>query len=187
MENNFVENYENLTDDQVVAKIKEGNYEFLQVIISRYNPTIFYYVKKYCNGDSAEDAVQEGTLALYSAVKDFDGEKASFSTFAALCIKRAIIVFLRSSNRKKNIPDELISSIDDIELVDTNSPENIFIEREDYKNLADTIKLELSSLEYDVLQLYLIGKSYGDISKKLNISDKSVDNALARIRKKLKR
>ncbi|MBR4122900.1 MAG: sigma-70 family RNA polymerase sigma factor [Clostridia bacterium] len=186
MSENFVENYEKLTDDEIVVSIKNGNYEMLQIIIDRYYPTIYSYIKKYCSSDYAEDAFQEATLALYSAVKDYDSKKARFSTFATLCIKRALISVLKNRQRKKDIPQELLLSIEDINLIDSNSPEKIFFDREDYKNLTDTIRLELSSLEYDVLQLYLSGERYSDIALKLGISEKSVDNSLARIRKKLK-
>jgi len=186
MRNNFVENYENMTDNEIVTQIKDGNYEFLQVIIERYYSLMLSCVRKYCPPAYSEDALQEATLALYSAVKDFDPSKSTFSTFAALCIKRSVISVLKSRQRKKNIPDELLSSIDDLEIVDSNSPEKIFFDREDYKNLTDTIRLELSALEYEVLELYLSGEKYCDIAKVLNISEKSVDNSLTRIRRKLK-
>lgn len=186
MRKSFVENYEDMSDDEIIALINGGNYELLQVIIDRYYPVMLGYIRKYCPPDYSEDAVQEATLALYSAVKDFDSSKSAFSTFAALCIKRSVISVLKSRQRKKNIPDELLSSIDDLEIVDSNSPETIFFEREDYKSLTDTIRLELSALEYEVLQLYLSGEKYCDIAKKLNISEKSVDNSLTRIRKKLR-
>lgn len=184
---NFVESHENLGDDEIVASIKNGNYEMLQVILDRYYPTISFYVKKYCPSDYIEDAFQEATVALYSAVKDYNPLKASFSTFATLCIKRALIYVIKSRQRRKDVPEELLTSIEETDLVDSNSPEKIFFDREDYKILADTIKLELSTLEYDVLQLYLSGDKYSVIASKLNISEKSVDNSLARIRKKLKR
>lgn len=185
MGNNFVENYENMSDEEIVVLINNGNYELLQVIIERYYPAICGLVRSYCSERYAEDAVQEATLALYNAVRSFDGNKSAFSTFAMLCIKRSVISVLKGSKRKKNIPDELVSSIEDCDIVDKNSPEKIFFDREDYKNLTDIMKLELSNLEYEVLQAYLDGERYADIAKKLNINEKAVDNALSRIRKKL--
>lgn len=182
----FVENYEKMSDGEIVSRINSGNYELLRVIIDRYYSVIMLYVRRYCPHESREDAVQEATLALYSAVKSFDSSKASFSTFASLCIKRAVISVLKSDRRKARIPDELLSSIDEVELTDGNTPEKIFLEKESYKSLADTIRLELSDLEYRVLELYLAGKSYTDIAQGLKISEKSVDNSLSRIRKKLK-
>ena len=186
MRENFVENYENLSDDEIVSQIKKGDYELLQVIIDRYYPTMLKFVKKYCPSDYSEDALQEATLALYTAVKDFDPSKSGFSTFAALCIKRSVISVLKSRQRKKIIPDELLSSIEDMEIIDSNSPEKIFFDREDYKILTDSIRLELSTLEYKVLELYLSGEKYCDIAKLLNISEKSVENSLTRIRRKLR-
>lgn len=186
MVNNFVENNKNLTDNEIIEKINSGDYELLAVIIDRYYPVILYYARKFCLEDHFEDAVQEATLALYSAVKDYLPERSSFGTFASLCIKRSLISFLKLNNRKKNIPDELISSIDDQQIIDSNTPEKIFFDREDYKNLANSIRLELSPLEYKVLQFYLSGEKYSAIAEKLEISEKAVDNALWRIRKKLK-
>ena len=186
MRKKFVENYKKMTDDEVILLINNGDYDLLHIIIKRYYPVIHYYVHKYCPVSYREDAIQEATFALYSAVKDYDAERSTFSSFAHLCIKRAVIAVVKMQQRKKNIPDELLSSIEDIEVVDSNSPEKIFFEKEDYKNLADTIKLELSTLEYEVLQFYLSGMKYSDISSQLKISEKSVDNALSRIRKKLK-
>ena len=187
MRNTFVENNKNMSDDEIICKINNGDYELLQVIIERYYPVILNCVRKYCPAVYTEDAVQEATVALYSAVKTFDGEKSSFSTFATLCIKRAVISALKKAKRTKNIPDELIDPIDECEnIADSNSPEKIFFEREAYESLAETIRLELSALEYEVLQLYLAGERYSYIAEKLHISKKSVSNALTRIRKKLK-
>lgn len=182
----FVENYKNMSDEDIVGLINGGDFELLQVIISRYLPCIHHYVGLYCSENEREDAVQEATYALYSAVKNFKGEKSSFSTFANLCIKRSVIAFLKQTKRRKNIPDELLYPIDEVEIADSNSPEKIFIDKESYKNLTDSIKLELSGLEYSVLQLFLEENKYIDIAKKLSITEKSVNNALLRIRKKLK-
>jgi len=184
---NFVENNNILSDDEVVVLINNGNYELLSVIINRYLPLIVKIARQYLPESQVEDAVQEATFALYSAVKNYDREKASFQTFATTCIKRSVISQIRKTNAQKSIPQELITSIEDVEVTDLNSPESILIEKEAYKALTANIRLELSSMEYNVLELFLAGKSYSYIAKKLDISEKSVDNALARIRKKLKK
>ena len=182
----FVENYEKLSDEEIVGEIKQGNTALLNVLISRYYPTIFYYVSRYFSANYSEDAFQEATLALYSAIKDFDGEKSAFKTFATLCIKRALYDYIKRNTRQKDIPSDMLSSLDEVEVVDYSSPEKIFFEREAYKSLAATIKLELSPLEYSVLELFLSGEKYSAIAEKLAVSEKSVDNALGRIRKKIK-
>lgn len=184
---NFVENNKKMNDEAVILLINSGEYENLQIIINRYLPFIIKTVKKYCPASEVEDAVQEATFALYSAVKSFDAKKGDFSSLANVCIKRAVIAHLRKSNAKKAIPEELIFSIEEAQLPYLDSPESILIEKEDYDNLKNSIKLELSDMEYSVLQLFLEGKSYLEISKEMNITEKAVDNALSRIRKKIQK
>ena len=126
-------------------------------------------------------------FALYSAVQNYDPQKSSFSTFATLCIKRSVIGVLKSLTQGKVVPEELITSIEETDLADSNTPEKIFFDKEDFKALTDNIKLELSPMEYKVLELYLAGYRYAVIADKLGLNEKSVNNALCRIRKKLKR
>ena len=132
---NFVENYNKLTDDEVVSLINGGNYELLSVIINRYLPLIIKTAKQNLPETEVEDAVQEATFALYSAVKNYDSEKSSFYTFANTCIRRSVISQIRKSSSMKNIPDGMVTSIEEIELTDLNSPENILIEKEDLLNM----------------------------------------------------
>lgn len=186
MRNIFVENYKNVPDEEIVAQIRGGNYELIPVIFGRYEKQIGYYVGKYCRESEREDASQEASLALYSAIKDYDKERSAFSSFASLCIKRAVTDLVKRANRKKNIPEELLEPIEDISIPDCNSPEKIFFDKEAYKALTHNIRLELSGLEFAVLQLFLSGKRYIDIADELGISEKSVNNALMRIRRKLK-
>ena len=131
--------------------------------------------------------MQEATIALYNAIKTYNPQKASFSTFATLCIKRAVIAFARKIGAQKNIPDELVSSLDNAEISDNITPEALFIEKEDYDTLTQNIRVELSKMEYEVLQLFLSGMLYSEIAEVLGITEKAVDNALSRIRKKLKK
>ncbi len=182
----IVEMDENLSDDALVSLINNGDINPLSIIIDRYFPTILMYINQMCPSELKEDAIQEATLALYGAVRSYDSEKAAFSTFAGLCIKRAVVSFLKSQTRKRNIPAELLSSLDEIEIADGNSPEKIFFDRDNYKALKDSIKLELSPLEYKVLDLYIAGYRYSVIADKLGLSIKSVNNAMLRIRNKLK-
>lgn len=179
---------ENLTDNQLVELINKGEYKYLQLLINKYTPYIISVASKYdVAGLDVEDFIQEGILAIFSAVKAYDSEKASFKTFVCLCINRAMSAAVqRAVGSAKHIPDGLIMPIDDIELTDTNSPENILIEKEDYNDLAHTLKNDLSKLEYKVLVEFLSGKSYIDIAATLGITPKAVDNALSRIRAKIK-
>lgn len=178
---------ENLSDNQLVELISNGEYKYLQVLINRYMPYIINAASRYnVGGVDTEDFIQEGVLAIFSAVKTYDSKKATFKTFVCLCINRAIVsAMLRVNGSARHIPDDLISPIDDIELADMSSPESILIDKENYNTLQQIIKDELSDFEYQVLCEYLSGESYANIAETLGVSAKSVDNALRRIRSKL--
>ena len=187
MRNIIVENSQIVSDELAVKLINEGEYQLLPVIIEHYMPLIVSTAKGYLPEPYIDDSVQEATIALYNAIKTYDPQKSSFHTFASLCIKRSVIAFARKNGAKKQIPDEMLSSIENTEISDHTTPEAIIIEKEDYDNLTQSIKLELSKMEYEVLQLFLSGMSYSFIAETLSITEKSVDNALSRIRKKLKK
>ena len=179
---------ENLSDNQLVEFISKGEYKYLQLLINRYMPYIISVASHYnAGGLDTEDFIQEGILAIFSAVKAYDSEKASFKTFVCLCINRAMSSALaRVSGNAKHIPEGLILPIDELELADMSDPESIFIEKESYNDLEHTIRHDLSDFEYQVLGEFLSGKSYADIAAAIGVTAKSVDNALRRIRTKIK-
>ena len=188
MKNSFIEKSKNISDEELIKQINEGCYECLHILIMRYTPLVKYYAQKQSfNHNITEDLVQEGIIALYSAVKNFDAEKSSFSTFASLCINRVMLTHKQAEARKKRVPQELCSSFDEFsEIIGAKSAENEFLEKESLKILTDNIKLELSGFEYNVLSGFLSDMSYSDIAENNGVTIKSVDNALKRIRSKLK-
>ncbi len=184
--NDFVENYNDLSDIQLISNIKNGKYEFLTILINRYISVVDFFCNKYGLAYTRDDIVQDVTYSIYSSINSFDESKSSFSTFANTIIKRVIISYIKSANRQKDIPEELLQPLDNIQVPDFNSPEKILLEKEQFKDFTDNIKLELSELEYKVLNLFLSGMSYDNIATRLSVAPKTVDNALSRIRKKLK-
>ncbi len=187
MKNGFVEEDKSLSDNELIDLINLGRFEYLQILINRYMPLVLKIATKYKNiVFDVDNLVQEGILAIFSAVKTFRKDKASFSTFAEICVSRAIGTLVKSQTASKRIPDRFISPLDDFELQTVSTPEDIFINKESYNCLKDNIKINLSDLEYRVLCAFVEGKSYLEISNEFGISSKSVDNALKRIRQKLK-
>ena len=187
MRNIIVKNGQTISEELAIKLINEGEYQLLPHIIEHYMPSIVATVKCYLPAPYVDDAVQEATIALYNAIKTYDSQRSSFSTFASLCIKRAVISFVRKNGAQKNIPDEMLSSLEGADISDNLTPEEIIIGKEDYESLTQSIKLELSKMEFEVLQMFLAGMSYTDIAESLNTNEKAVDNALSRIRKKLKK
>ena len=183
----FLDNCENLSDNDLIRLVKDGDYSYLGVIIQRHKPIIDGIVSRYYDcGIDRDDLFQDATVALLSAINDFDADKSSFTTFVTICITRAINDVIRASNAKRRVPEKMLTPLEDVILTDEASPEQILIEKESYRLLTDNIKVDLSALEYRVLCEYLSDKTYADIAAELDISLKSVDNTLRRIRNKLK-
>lgn len=190
-------------DEQLVELARNGDTEALDFLINKYKPFVRLKVKSYfLIGADKEDIVQEGMIGLYKAIRDFKDDKlASFKAFAELCIKRQIITAIKTATRQKHIPLNSYVSLDkpifEEESAKTlmdmltgatiDDPEKLMIHREEFNRLEEKISQVLSSLERQVLALYLEGCSYQEISARLDRHVKSIDNALQRIKRKLER
>jgi len=198
------EDYNKLSDEKLLELFKKKNDKTaLNFLINRYTDTVNSKVSKYyIAGAEKEDIAQEGLIGLYKAVRNFDESKTnSFKTFANLCIERQIITAIKSSNRQKHIPLNTYVSLNnpnyenedgepETELLDminsksVEDPLETVTKNEYYKFLEDSMDKTLSDFEKNVLEQYIQGKSYSEIAKSLDASEKSVDNAIQRIRKK---
>ena len=184
----FVEESKNMSDNEIISRINEGRYEYLQVLIDRYMPLILSKAKAFGGfGIEIDDLIAEGIMGVFSAVKSFDTEKSKFSTFVSLCIERAMLAEIRTASRKRQIPSNMITYINDLELESGDNPEDIYINKESFCSLKENIVSGLSDMENKVFELFLDGNSYSDIAEKLGVSVKSVDNSLSRIRNKIKK
>ncbi len=144
----------------------------------------------------SDDLYQEGLLGLYRAARTYDPDgAASFRTYAGVCISHQIIAAYRSHFRKKNLPLNSSLSLDDEESpVQEDSfarsvrsnPEALLIAQENLQIVNERIRRGLSRLEQQVLFLYLGGATYAEIAKRRGITPKAVDNAMQRVRRKLR-
>ena len=194
--------YQNLTDEQIIEQIKQGDEEALSYILEKYKNLVNIKVSKYFMvGAEKEDVVQEGMIGLFKAIKSYNSEKQnSFKSFANICIERQLITTIKSSNRQKHIPLNSYLSLntaaydnnedDSVELIDTfnsntiEDPLETIMKQEYYNEVETAVNKNLSKFEKQVLDRYLKGESYVKIAEKLDSPVKSIDNAIQRIRKK---
>jgi RNA polymerase sporulation-specific sigma factor len=155
----------------------------------------------YLVGAETEDLIQEGTIGLFKAVRDYDENAgAGFATFATMCVKRQIDSAIKNYNRKKHSPLNSYVSISvsgtgepgmyDEDIPDRSiaaNPEKAVLIKEKHEAMWERMNNELSPFELKVVNLYLEGRSHSDIAQKLGKDVKSIDNALQRIRGKLSR
>ena len=111
---------------------------------------------------------------------------SSFSTFANLCIERSLISAYRKLFNKKQIPENAKVPLEETQAPAILSPELLLIEKEECLALTENIKNLLSDFELKVLFQYLNNASYDLIAQKLGVDNKSVSNAMVRLRKKIR-
>lgn len=178
-----------IEDLDLIKSAKNGDKESLNTLMNNYKKIVNKIARRYfIIGADLSDVIQEGMIGLFSAYENFDESKnVQFKTFASICINRQIITAIKKAY--KNSKSCLIDDVNE-QVINTNtifiSPEENFILNEEYKILREEINQKLSKLEQKILTEFLENKSYDEISNLLNISKKSVDNALTRIRSKLK-
>lgn len=187
--------FENCDDNTLVDLIKrdddtsDGAFE---AICARYLSLIRAIAHKYRNsadGYELSDFVQEGLIGLLSACKTYDKNgSAAFKNYAMLCVEnRFRSIYRHQSKKQHSVVLSLDDSMNSIEDATAMSMQELLESKEYIKSVYEKIQTTLSDLEQKVLRLYLCGYSYRQSAQTLNISEKAVDNALCRIRKKLTR
>ena len=197
--------YGNTTDEELIDRIRQGESQITDYIMEKYKNLVRKKAKSmYILGADNDDLIQEGMIGLFKAVRDYDaGRDASFYTFADLCVSRQMYNAVQASRREKHAPlNSYISLYEDMaeteedgamELVNViasnieTNPEQIFIDKENVAQIEAIMEKELSSFEKQVLDLYITGMAYSQIAKVLGRDEKSTDNALQRLKTKLRR
>lgn len=173
---------------ELLRRAQGGDAKALNQLVSAYLPIAEAMARKLFSAD-CEDMAQEGLMALPAAVSSFDAEKGiPFSSYATVCLRNAMIAsYRRSRARKRGGGEEKLPYLDGEDGADgASDPQQIVAQREQVSRLMKQAESVLSSFEKQVLSLHLDGYSYKDISRLLHKPEKSVDNALQRVRKKLK-
>ncbi|WP_367924428.1 sigma-70 family RNA polymerase sigma factor [uncultured Ruthenibacterium sp.] len=169
-----------------LCRARAGDEPALAALITWQMPAIRALASRaVCPGLAFDDAVQEGLIGLFHAIENFDADGcASFSTYANVCVQNAITDAQRAATRRKHAP--LNESVPLDAEGQTPGPEEQTEAQEAYSSMLHSIATRLSAREKQVLALFLDGCSYGEIAARLNLSQKAVDNALQRVRAKLK-
>ncbi len=200
--------YERYDDEELIVRLRDGESAITDYIMEKYKNLVRSKARSmYILGADREDLIQEGMIGLFKAIRDYDtGRDASFFTFADLCVSRQMYTAVQAAGRQKHAPLNTYISLyagsaendgsdrgEEWELIDSvasqfeKNPEELLIDRENVELLEKVIERELSSFEKQVLDLHLTGMTYSQIARVLGRDDKSTDNALQRIKAKLKR
>ena len=196
--------YESFSDEELIIRLRDGDNRITEYIIEKYKDLVRKKSQSmYILGADHEDLLQEGMIGLFKAIRDYDaGRDASFYTFAELCVTRQIYTAVQSAGRKKHSflnsyvslyenqernGEEYPELIQELVAWNPKNPEELMIDQENLESLERMIEQELSSFEKQVLELCLTGMSYTEIARVLGKTDKATDNALQRIKTKIRK
>lgn len=193
--------YAEMNDREVVCRAQTGEDRAAEYLLYKYRNLVKTKVKSYfLVGAEKDDLLQVGMIGLWQAIIDFRADKAiSFPAFAKVCIQRHIITAIKTATRQKQQPLNTSLSLespsddpsadwnlsDILTCEDALDPEETVLRSEDTRELRDNLQRILSDFEWRVLSGYQVGKSYREIADELSCKTKSVDNALARIKRKV--
>ncbi len=195
-----MEQYRNLSDEELIAALRGGEKRLMDYILNKYKPLVLRKANAmYLIGGDTEDLIQEGMIGLFKAIRDYREEKeTSFFHFAELCINRQLYSAVEASNRKKHAPlnsyvsfysqsgEEGKPLAETLPTDDADNPEQLVIDQENVRLFLERARDSLSPMERRVLDESLAGLNYLQIAKKLGKSPKSIDNALSRIKAKIR-
>ena len=195
----MVNEYAKYSDEELIVQLRDGDHAITDYIMEKYKNLVRSKAQSmYILGADREDLIQEGMIGLFKAIRDYDtGRDASFFTFADLCVSAGrlknaplnsyISIYADYSRQEEGESSEEVKLINSLISPLEKNPEELLIDRENVERIEQMIERELSPFEKQVLDLYLTGMSYGQIAKVLGRDDKSTDNALQRVKAKIRR
>ncbi len=177
---------------ELVKRANEGDDDAMSRLVAAISPAATAKGIKYSSGNyrlSEEDLAQEGMIGFLGAVKSYDPSLGvPFEAYAVKCIERRIISFVNSCSSDGNKAlSGAVNIIDDDIPYDPEDPVNSITIREQKIEISLFIDTCLTSFEKSVVSLRLKGCRYSEIAARLSCSEKAVDNAIQRIRKKYRK
>jgi RNA polymerase sporulation-specific sigma factor len=181
---------EKLSDEDLVESAQKDSQNAAEILVKRYRPLVNKRVRLYfLTGSEKEDLIQEAMIGLYTAIKSYDPKKeVLFRGFADICVTRSVVAAIKRHSRLKHGPlnNSLSFQVVKVEsfLCNRNiDPLLILLRRERVQAINDL----LTKLEKEIFKRYLAGFSYHQISISLQVPKKVIDNAIQRVRRKIKR
>ena len=192
--------YKKLTDEELIRRLRMGETGIIDYLMEKYKNLVRKEANAmYLLGGETDDLIQEGMIGLFKAIRDYREEReTSFFHFAELCITRQIYSAIEASNRKKHAPlNSYVSFYSEVseegqplaeylESERSDNPEQRMIDQENFELFLKKVRQSLSKMECEVLDDYLSGLNYQQIAEKMKKSPKAIDNALQRIKTKIR-
>ncbi len=183
-------------EKRLLAQAQTGDEWAITAIVEKYKGLVIFFARdRYLRGGDIEDLIQEGTLGLVKAIRQYSPEKGDdFAKFASKSIVNKINDAVRADNRDKNKPlnqsstlEELGQSAQEAEVSEKCNPLTIYLASEKKQWFYDKLNNIINPMQMQILELYLEGYTYKEIGQKLNLTEKKVDNRLSAIKNKIRK
>ena len=196
-----MDSYNRKTDEELLRRMHNGDKKVIDYLMVKYKNLVRKKAKAlFLIGADNDDLIQEGMIGLFKAIRDYQEEKdSSFYHFAEICISRQMYTAMEASQRKKHAPlnsyvpldeepdnDGQIPLTEVLQSLTNGNPEDMVIDQENVEAFQKKIEKCLSKMEKEVLALTLQGLDYHQVAQIMDKSPKSIDNALQRIKGKLR-
>ncbi len=182
--------YKDFSDEELICRLRAGESSIEEYLLEKYKPFVKSKSRAlFLVGGDKEDLIQEGMIGLFKAIRDYNPENgAPFAAFAKLCVERQIYTAIEAAGRMKNAPlNAYISLSEESETLMDGGIEDAVIEKTSFQQMYLDAQAHLSRMEKEVLSFFLEGKEYTEIAEILGKTDKSIDNALQRIKSKIRK
>ena len=190
MYSGHVRDYEQFSDEEL-AKLSGSDRAALSALLFRYMGTAEHIAYSLTGSEqNVKDLVQEGMMSLLRAVNSYRPDRGTgFAAYAGVCIRHSMLSYIMKNSRYQSEESLSLSEEELDSFLGSNeedTPENALIAKESYDELFQRIADELSDMEWRVLQLFLAGHSYRQIAAETEADEKSVNNTMQRVRRKLR-
>ncbi len=175
--------------DEELAELAGTSVDAQAVLLKRYLKLVRFHARQYAASEAdADDLAQEGLITLLHVVSKFRAEEGvKFSTYAQVCIVNRMRSLVRRAGTYEAPVADIAQLMEERAVIaDAETPESILVEKENYAHCRMQVMAMLSAKEWEILQCIMSGASYAQTAEMLGISVKSVDNAMQRVRRKMR-
>ena len=195
--------YYNLNDNELVSMAREHNEDAINLLHQKYSPLVnkkcskcYKYVQN--KGIEYSDLKQECLIGFEESIQNYNLlDSVTFYTFTNICMDRQLMTLIKKLGRDKHrflneaIPLEVINDDENNNLIDfiednKGNPELGLLDEYEYQELYDKIVKKLTNFETCVFDLKLQNFGYKEIADILDKEPKSIDNAMQRIKNKIR-
>ena len=172
----------------LILRVRSGDSLAFEELCEKYKPLIDSMARRFADTstdkDSYDDLLQESKMSFYKAILNYDLSQSAvtFGLYVKTCIRNRLISYARkASSKKRRKMEENTSASQD------SMPQEEVVEYELKKEFLSLAEDLLSNYEMKVFKLYISGLRAKEISARLGKSEKSVNNAIFRMRSKIRK